>query len=203
MRWNIDIAAATEAFKLEVLPLRGILNKKSHFFWVSKDIPLSSDPTITTKGVLSWNFEIDNCASPVNPIIRKPFFFSCSRALFKLTTLLIGKCSRAPAATLATVPVNPADLLWGMIIPLQSNASADLMIAPTLCGSVIPSKARIIGYAELFLEKSINFSKDIVLEHANWSAIPWCVAPKVNWESIFQETSSIRTPFDLRSFNKI
>ena len=27
-----DIAAATEAFKLEVLPLRGILNIKSHFF---------------------------------------------------------------------------------------------------------------------------------------------------------------------------
>ena len=46
----------------------------------------------------------------------------------------------APAATLATVPVKPADLLWGIMIPLQSKASADLIIAPTLCGSVIPSK---------------------------------------------------------------
>ena len=52
------------------------------------------------------------------------------------------------------------------MIPLQSNASADLIIAPTLCGSVIPSKARIIGFAELFLEKLINSSRDIVLEHA-------------------------------------
>jgi len=26
------MAAATEAFKLEVLPLRGMLNRKSHFF---------------------------------------------------------------------------------------------------------------------------------------------------------------------------
>ena len=34
------MAAATDAFKLEVLPLRGILNIKSHFFWVSKEIPL-------------------------------------------------------------------------------------------------------------------------------------------------------------------
>ena len=32
VKWNSDIAAATEAFKLEVLPLRGILNRKSHFF---------------------------------------------------------------------------------------------------------------------------------------------------------------------------
>ncbi|GIS48884.1 MAG: hypothetical protein Ct9H90mP22_4720 [Gammaproteobacteria bacterium] len=43
-----------------------------------------------------------------------------------------------------------------MIIPLQSNASADLIIAPTLCGSVIPSKARIIGFAVLFLENLIK-----------------------------------------------
>ena len=27
VKWNSDIAAATEAFKLDVLPLRGILNK--------------------------------------------------------------------------------------------------------------------------------------------------------------------------------
>ena len=32
VKWNRDIAAATEAFKLEVLPLREILNIKSHFF---------------------------------------------------------------------------------------------------------------------------------------------------------------------------
>ena len=50
------------------------------------------------------------------------------------------------------------------MIPLQSNASADLIIAPTLCGSVIPSKARIIGFEEFFLEISINLSKDIVLD---------------------------------------
>ena len=47
------MAAATEAFKLDVLPLRGILNRKSHFFCVSKEIPLSSEPTITTKGVFA------------------------------------------------------------------------------------------------------------------------------------------------------
>ena len=52
-------------------------------------------------------------------------------------------------------------------MPLQSNASADLIIAPTLCGSVIPSKARIIGFEVFFFEISINFSRDIVLEHAN------------------------------------
>ena len=57
-------------------------------------------------------------------------------------------------------------------MPLQSNASADLIMAPTLCGSVIPSKARMIGLVEFFFEKSINFSKDIVLELANWRAIP-------------------------------
>ena len=54
------MAAATEAFKLEVLPLRDMLNNKSHFFWVSKEIPLSSAPTITTKGVFSLKFVIDN-----------------------------------------------------------------------------------------------------------------------------------------------
>ena len=69
-----------------------------------------------------------------------------------MTTLLTGKCSRAPAATLATVPVRPADLLCGIIMPLQPNASADLMMAPTLCGSVIPSKARTIGFVEFFFE---------------------------------------------------
>ena len=58
------------------------------------------------------------------------------------------------------------------MIPLQSNASADLIIAPTLWGSVIPSNARIIGFAQLCLEKPINFSKDIVLEHANCNATP-------------------------------
>ena len=57
-------------------------------------------------------------------------------------------------------------------MPLQSNASADLIIAPTLCGSVIPSNARVIGFAQLILEKSINFSRDIVLEHANCNATP-------------------------------
>jgi len=55
---------------------------------------------------------------------------------------------------------------------LQSNASADLIIAPTLCGSVIPSSASIIGFEQLCFEKSIYFSKDIVLEHANCNATP-------------------------------
>ena len=87
---------------------------------------------------------------PDKPITRKPFFFRISTDLFKLTTLLTGKFSNAPAATFATVPVKPADLLWGIIIPLQPNASADLMIAPTLCGSVIPSKAKIIGFVDFF-----------------------------------------------------
>ena len=54
------MAAATDAFKLDVLPLRGIFTRKSHFFCVSKDIPLSSDPIITTKGVFSLNVYIDN-----------------------------------------------------------------------------------------------------------------------------------------------
>ena len=141
VKWNRDMAAATEAFKLEVLPLREILNIKSHFFWVSKEIPLSSEPTTTTKGAFSWKFEIDIWPSPDKPTTRKPFFLSSSSALFKLTTLVTWRCSKAPAATLATVPVNPADLLWGIITPLQSNASADLIIAPTLWGSVIPSNA--------------------------------------------------------------
>ena len=57
-------------------------------------------------------------------------------------------------------------------MPLQSNASADLIIAHTLCGSVIPSKASIIGFDQLCLEKSINCSRDIVLEHANCNATP-------------------------------
>ena len=144
------MAAATEAFKLEVLPLRGIFNRKSHFFWVSKEIPLSSAPIITTKGAFSWNFEIDIWLSPDKPTTRKPFFLSSSSALFKLTTLLTWRCSKAPAATLATVPVNPADLLWGRIKPLQLNASADLIIAPTLWGSVIPSNATIIGFGLVF-----------------------------------------------------
>ena len=47
------MAAATGAFKLEVLPLSEILNIKSHFFCVSKEIPLSSEPTTTTKGAFS------------------------------------------------------------------------------------------------------------------------------------------------------
>ena len=70
VKWNNDIAAATEAFKLEVLPLSEILNIKSHFFWVSKEIPLSSEPTTTTKGAFSWKFEIDNWASPDKPTTR-------------------------------------------------------------------------------------------------------------------------------------
>ena len=94
---------------------------------MSKEIPLSSAPTITTIGVFSQNFEIDIWPSPDNPITIKPFFLSSSNALFKFTTLLTGKCSKAPAATFATVPVKPADLLWGMIMPLQS-ISADLII---------------------------------------------------------------------------
>ena len=116
-------------------------------------MPLSSEPIITTIGVFSRKFEIDNWPSPDKPTTRKPFFLSSSSALFKLTTLLTCKCSKAPAATLATVPVNPADLLWGIIMPLQLNASADLIIAPTLCGSVIPSNASIIGFVQLCLEK--------------------------------------------------
>ena len=123
------MAAATEAFRLDVLPFSGILKIKSHFFWVSKEIPLSSEPTITTKGTFSRKFEIDNRPSPDNPTTRKLFFFNSSSALFKLTTLLTGKCSKAPAATFATVPVKPADLLWGMIIPLQLNASVAAAIS--------------------------------------------------------------------------
>ena len=80
VKWNRDMAAATEAFKLEVLPLREILNIKSHFFWVSKEIPLSSEPTTTTKGAFSWKFEIDIWPFPDNPTIRKPFFLSSSSA---------------------------------------------------------------------------------------------------------------------------
>ena len=76
------MAAATEAFKLEVLPLRGMFNRKSHFFWVSKDIPLFSEPTITTKGAVSRKLEIDDWLSPDKPTIRKPFFLSSSSALF-------------------------------------------------------------------------------------------------------------------------
>ena len=57
-------------------------------------------------------------------------------------------------------------------MPLQSNASADLIIAPTLCGSVMPSNASIIGFAQLFIENSINCSRDIVLDHANCNATP-------------------------------
>ena len=95
VKWKSDMAAATEAFKLEVLPLRGMLNRKSHFFWVSKEIPLSSEPTITTKGTFSRKFEIDNWPSPDKPTTRKPFFLSSSSALFKLTTLLTCKCAKA------------------------------------------------------------------------------------------------------------
>ena len=62
-------------------------------------------------------------------------------------------------------------------MPLQLNASADLIIAPTLCGSVIPSNASIKGLAQFCLEKSINCSRDIVLEDANCNEIPWCEAP--------------------------
>ena len=32
VKWKRDIAAATDAFKLDDLPLRGILSRKSHFF---------------------------------------------------------------------------------------------------------------------------------------------------------------------------
>ena len=156
-KWNMDMAAATEAFKLEVLPLSEILNIKSHFFWVSKEIPLSSEPTTTTKGAFSRKFEIDIWPSPDKPTTRKPFFLRSSSALFKLTTLLTWMCSKAPAATLATVPVSPADLLWGIITPLQSNASADLIMAPTLWGSVIPSNATIIGFVQFCSNNSINF----------------------------------------------
>ena len=49
------------------------------------------------------------------------------------------------------------------MIPLQSKASADLMIAPTLCGSVIPSKARMIGFAEFFLENQLSFLEILYL----------------------------------------
>ena len=98
-------------------------------------------------------------------------------ALLRFTTLLTGMCSNAPAATFATVPVKPADLLWGIIIPLQLKASADLTIAPKLCGSVMPSKATIIGAGDLLFDISINLLKDIDLEKANCKAIPWWTAP--------------------------
>ena len=64
------MAAATEAFKLGVLPLREILNIKSHFFWVSKEIPFSSEPTTTTKGAFSWKSEIYIWPSPDKPTTR-------------------------------------------------------------------------------------------------------------------------------------
>ena len=44
---------------------------------------------------------------------------------------------------------------------------------------------------------------DIVLEQANCNTIPWCEAPKVNCVSLFQETSSIKTPFNFRSLSKV
>ena len=85
VRWNSDIAAATEAFKLDVLPLRGILKRKSHFFWVSKEIPLSSEPITTTNGPFWSKLDIENWPSPDNPITTKPFFFNSSSDLFKFT----------------------------------------------------------------------------------------------------------------------
>ena len=143
-----------------------------------------SAPTITTKGAFWLNSEIGTCPSPDNPIIKKPFFFNSSIVIFKLSTLHTGICSKAPAATFATVPVNPADLLWGIIIPLQSKASADLIIAPKLWGSVTPSNATKIGLEDLLLDISINSSKDTVCEEANCRATPWWTAPFVNWDSL-------------------
>ena len=104
VKLNRDMAAATEAFKLGVLPLREILNIESHFFWVSKEIPLSSEPTTTTKGAFSLKFEIDIWPFPDKPTKRKPFFLSSSSALFRLTTLLTWRCSKAVSYTHLTLP---------------------------------------------------------------------------------------------------
>ena len=65
---------------------------------------------MTTIGDFSLKFVIVILPSADNPTVIKPLLFNSSNALFKLTTLLTGICSKAPAATLATVPVN-TDLL--------------------------------------------------------------------------------------------
>ena len=57
----------------------------------------------------------------------------------------------------------PADLLCGSIRPEHPKASADLIIAPTLWGSVIPSRQISTGEVLFTLEKLISSSKGKVL----------------------------------------
>ncbi len=123
VRWNSDIAAATEAFKLEVLPLRGILSRKSHFFWVSKEIPLSSAPTTTTKGFFSWKLDIDKLLYPDSPIIRSAEAFDCKGIIIpqRRSAGLTGTVAKVAAGALEHLPVSRVVNLNRALEELKKN----------------------------------------------------------------------------------
>ena len=167
------IAVATEAFKLGVMPRKGIRTNWSQWRRVSNDRPWSSEPVTNTSGPSKSTSMSVTSPSAARPITLYPESLSFSRERLRLTTRATGRCSMAPAATLAAEPVKPALRRCGKTRPWAPIASADRTTAPRLWGSVIPSRASNKGGSPSSEQPSMRAFRSRVSAAAVWRAMPW------------------------------
>ena len=132
------------------MPYIGIPTVRSHFFLKSSLTPLPSLPTIIpippVRSALKYSLPLISAQA-----IQILAFLSSSTVLARLVTLATGTNSTAPAEVLLTIAERPTARLLGIITPCAPQASAVLIIAPKLCGSVISSQIMMNGSSPFFL----------------------------------------------------
>ncbi len=131
--------AATETLRLSTWPPMGMDTRRSHDSRTSLRIPLPSAPSTMAEGDVQSIDSYDCVASPARPTTQTFCCLSSSIARAMLTTSATGTCETAPAEALAaTVSSAAAWRVWRMT-PCAPEASTLRRIAPTLCGSSMPS----------------------------------------------------------------
>src|SRR5665811_1911588 len=93
--------------------------------------------TIATGSVSKSNPNIGVSPAALNPTAHSPAAFSRTTASALDGWIHTRSCSKAPAAALNAVGPSGADLRSGTTRPVIPAATADLAIAPTLCGSCL------------------------------------------------------------------
>lgn len=102
---------------------------------------------------------------------QNPVFFNFSNACERLVTCAIKILFCAPVATFITAGVIETCRSFFITIPVTPKASALLIIAPRLCGSLISSNTKIIGLSTLFAA-IISSSKILNLKDLTTATIP-------------------------------
>ncbi len=126
--------------------LIGIDATRSHVSRTSRDSPLPSEPTTSTSGPAAISSaSTGRSPSASRPTTNSPACWKATSARVRLVARATGIRAAAPAEVFQAEAVIPAERRSGTTTPCPPKAATERTIAPTLRGSVTPSRATISG----------------------------------------------------------